>query len=624
MKKKVMFIFAGTGDPGDKTSADCERLTPYEEDVIRVYFAGCENRNIGGKDYLSGMISPDLSVGVKKIAAAFDSEGKLDIKKLRENLGDGISKIAGFSSDENMLIEVERACLRGYSRGAVTAFAAAKELNHCGFPIDIVADQPVPGEASERSPLFTQYHDLSTCENIKSATTLLASHDLRNGLVHNGFFSQMVAKFPVKCSAQNILLPHQNHWDAHGFDMVTFRINIELERLKFIKKPRLSNYVDDLRNEYRLKKFTGYTPEKFAQKIFGAQGQSITKDPIYLEIVDTKAKELLAKFKIEVPEKLDPEKASAILAIEQEGINANGLGNSADDRLEKKIKLAMGDDDKSNRFRVIVNKVDETCDYLVATTKEPTIEIHVYNAPPPDETLPVDKSKFKHTKFNGKYIWDKKREELFYNRNGEVEKIEFVGRHQKAWFMGLFTGWQEGKNSIKLTAHSQESMLFCIQPHERVEKSNKIELKGKEFKNAVVNESYDYLVGKQDYEAQSTFVHKIKIAEKDFREGALNIDRSIWRQCMKGLVNFLSHATGIGMLLNVNNKIQTGNWFLYDKTRSATVVKETVKDVFKAVVPEAMDNFKKIKKFAQEQRAARASLTEGKGPHPSNRKPSEG
>ena len=244
-----------------------------------------------------------------------------------------------------------------------------------------------------------------------------------------------------------------------------------------------------------------------------------------------KAKELLAKFKLEVPEKLDPEKASAILAIEQEGINANGLGNSADDRLEKKIKLAMGDDDKSNRFRVIVNKVDETCDYLVATTKEPTIEIHVYNAPPPDEKLPVDKSKFKHAKFNGKYIWDKKREELFSNRNGAVEKSEFVGTDQKAWFSRLFAGLQEGKNSIKLTAHSQESMLFCTKPHERVEKSNKIELKGKEFKNAVVNESYDYLVGKQDYEAQSTFVHKIKIAEKDFREGALNdMGPDVWNK----------------------------------------------------------------------------------------------
>jgi hypothetical protein len=56
-------------------------------------------------------------------------------------------------------------------------------------------------------------------------------------------------------------------------------------------------------------------------------------------------------------------------------------------------------------------------------------------------------------------------------------------------------------------------------------------------------------------------------------------NRNIWRNCMKGLANFLSHITGIGIVLNVYNKITTGNWFLFDETRSAQVIKSTVRDV---------------------------------------------
>ncbi len=92
-----MFIFAGTGDSGAESSKYREEETEYEDDVIRIYVAGCQNGNVGGKNALAGMISPDLNVGADNIAAAFTEDGCLNINILREKLGDGISQIAGLS-----------------------------------------------------------------------------------------------------------------------------------------------------------------------------------------------------------------------------------------------------------------------------------------------------------------------------------------------------------------------------------------------------------------------------------------------------------------------------------------------------------------------------------------------
>ena len=113
----------------------------------------------------------------------------------------------------------------------------------------------------------------------------------------------MLAQFPITCSTKNILLPHQNHWGAQDFEMLDNRINIELEKLGLIKP---HDYEAALRLAYQLKKLTAYTPEKFAQKILGAKGQTIEKDPIYLEILKDKAEALLDDLNLSSPPDLTP------------------------------------------------------------------------------------------------------------------------------------------------------------------------------------------------------------------------------------------------------------------------------------------------------------------------------
>ncbi len=148
---------------------------------------------------------------------------------------------------------------------------------------------------------------------------------------------------------------------------------------------------------------------------------------------------------------------------------------------------------------------------------------------------------------------------------------------------------REEKSEISLSAHSQEYLIAWTKPHERGKKFGKIETYGKAFKKTVFTESYQYLQGNKN---EHEFANSIKTAETNFRKGALNIDRDIWRRCMKGLVNFLSHITLVGMLVNVYHKKQTGNWLLYDKTRSTAVVKEVLQT-------EVIDKFKEMKKQNQ-------------------------
>jgi len=439
MKKKVMFIFSGTGDSGENTAEFDENTLPYQDNVIRVYIAGCQNSNIGGKNYLSGLIDPDLSVGAKKIAAAFNTDGTLSMAVLRKELGSGLYSVKGITTQDELSIAVDTVCLTGYSRGAVTAFAVAKELNCFGVDINIIANQPVPGSTSEQSFLSKKYHDLTLCNNVKSATTLLASHDLRNGILHNGYFSQMVAQFHPECVVQNLLLPHQNHWSAQDFNLLQPRINIELARLGCIHP---GGYEQALKTNYTIKKFTGYTPEKFAQKILGASGQCIKKDPVYLDTVLEKAKQYLADYQLDIPSTLDPEKASAIVAI-------GGQDSEGYSFQKNQLILALGDDDSAKKFRAIVNKVDEVCDYLVATTKQPTCKIEV------DNKFSMEQSRCVHAKFNDTYVWNNKEQRLFYNGNGTVKEILFSDLRYKGIMSTQF------KYGLKLMSEIEANTGCC-------------------------------------------------------------------------------------------------------------------------------------------------------------------
>ena len=134
---KVIFYFAGTGDDGQGYSWLKERNSTHHDDVIRVYIAGCQDRNVGGS-----YLFPELDLAANNVRSAFNEEGKLDRVKLRANfgLGHGLYSIVDRRKvDDLQPVEVASIALEGFSRRAMTTFASAKKLDDLNIKIDIIS-----------------------------------------------------------------------------------------------------------------------------------------------------------------------------------------------------------------------------------------------------------------------------------------------------------------------------------------------------------------------------------------------------------------------------------------------------------------------------------------------------
>lgn len=385
---KIVFCFAGTGDPGDQYAMDLEYNNNFNDDVIRVYLRGCQDENIGGGDFLF----PDLDIAANKIRNAFNQEdGTIDLQKLQHDLGDGICRIAGPKKLVNP--QIESIGLQGFSRGAVSTFATAKKLNDLNIPMDIIANQPVPGEFSEQSALYTKYHDLTQCTNIRSATTLLATHNLENGFLHNKFFHQMVAKFPEDTKTNTWLMPHQAHleWFAHHI------VPIHIQKL-FLAAGYASLPVDvnqDLVDKTLKRNYVHsdvyFTPREFSQKVFGANGAVFTKDPVYLEMIREQAHKIFP-----LPTALTDEQASAIVAISK----TSTLYNKEKAQLYLFVSEST---EQAKKFTQIVTKVDEVTNFLAHVVRDE--EVNGYRENNKSRLIKLHSQQYKGDVFKNSYAY---------------------------------------------------------------------------------------------------------------------------------------------------------------------------------------------------------------------------
>ena len=310
---KIVFCFAGTGDEGVKYARDMENSMFFDSDVIRVYLRGCQHSEVG-----NGFLFPDLDIAASKIRSAFE-KNQFDLATLRKALGNGICRIAGPINKQNKFT-IDSIGLEGFSRGAVTAFATARKLDDLGVPIDIIANQPVPGQRLENSAgsIYSKYNDLRQCQNIRSATTLLGSYNLENGFFHNQFFQQMVAKFSPKTQVNTWMLPHQGHLKWFTNRLVTAHIQRQLVSAGYAESINVDEVIRDV---YHKTPTLYFTPKAFSQQIFGNNPSiSITKDPIYLELMQKKAKKCFSPRK-KSTQVLSDEEASAVLAIAEIGLD---------------------------------------------------------------------------------------------------------------------------------------------------------------------------------------------------------------------------------------------------------------------------------------------------------------
>lgn len=109
-------------------------------------------------------------------------------------------------------------------------------------------------------------------------------------------------------------------------------------------------------------------------------------------------------------------------------------------------------------------------------------------------------------------------------------------------------------------------------------KSELIKRHASAYQESVFNASFQ-LLSTNGVPDKLSFVDRIYAAERTFRNQALGVERNLMRTVLKLLTNFITHITGIAIIVNSINKIRTGNWLLFQHNRSAGTVREMRKEL---------------------------------------------
>jgi hypothetical protein len=211
---KILFVFAGTGATAEAMRHNNEYdFDAYNNDVVRIYFSGCQDSAIGGRMALFGVLNPNIDGFALKLRQCFDEKGQLSLSKLKKQFGDAVI-IKGTAAQE---IQVDEINLYGMSRGGVTTFAAARYLDDLNIPVALCAIDPVPGESTEdvkkQSSLYKKNHDLRACKNLKHAEIVLGAYEKDRSIAEESYFKQMVPVFNEACDSSVDIVPRTHHWE---------------------------------------------------------------------------------------------------------------------------------------------------------------------------------------------------------------------------------------------------------------------------------------------------------------------------------------------------------------------------------------------------------------------------
>ena len=104
------------------------------------------------------------------------------------------------------------------------------------------------------------------------------------------------------------------------------------------------------------------------------------------------------------------------------------------------------------------------------------------------------------------------------------------------------------------------------------------------YKRAVFLSSFELLSkGTPSIQEKKLFADNIYKAECEFRKQAIGIDRNIMHIALKILTNFITHITGVALIVNAFNKIKTGNWLLFNHNRAESAVRDARKTLLSDV-----------------------------------------
>jgi hypothetical protein len=213
MGKKIVFAFGGTGEKVGSLRNYYEE-EQYADNVVRIYFSGCQNSSISGRLGFLGVIDPNLDVVAAGIRGCFKADGTLSMNELKKRFGDSVVIEGAEETDKE--ISVDSVHLEGFSRGAVTTFATARHLDDLNIPMTLVAQEPVPGDSSlnitNKNSEYYKNQDLTQVKNLQKAQVQLGAYSKSVNPIHDNFFRQMAPKFHQNCECKVYVMPIMDHF----------------------------------------------------------------------------------------------------------------------------------------------------------------------------------------------------------------------------------------------------------------------------------------------------------------------------------------------------------------------------------------------------------------------------
>lgn len=353
---KLIIYFSGTGNNPFTFVMDgegfSEKENPLMQDAAVLFIHGCDHR-----DVCNSVVAPDLAKFAKRfVRKAFEKkDGKLAVKGLTEleksKIGvmtteedityDSDSKklkkrsVDDLTEDQQKWLkkakdieqlakkindgskeklkeetEIDEIILCGYSRGAVTCFNVAKELDKVApnIPVTIIANQPVPGSLHAGPGTGAgSVVDCSKLKNLRDVRIILGSYTGKPDdpkkdsrfmrWMHRAFYSQVVPKLPHsrKVKRKTMIIPRESH---HQRDQADILIQAELYQLMNPGK-KLPKKIQDAINEKDFQRYA-YPKQKKLQRIFG-----VSKKDAYLPLLFNPVRQVIEDL-VENPQTMVP------------------------------------------------------------------------------------------------------------------------------------------------------------------------------------------------------------------------------------------------------------------------------------------------------------------------------